>query len=117
MPVQLTKPIALYMSALNSNDTAAMEACIASDAHVYDMGENNHINGLEAIKKWRSIISEEFHLKSEIKNVEDKYGITMLTSLTSGNFPGSPQLFTYFFAVVDGLIADILILPGEEDSK
>lgn len=114
---QLTKPIALYMESLNANDAAAIEASIAKDAHVYDMGENNHINGLEAIKKWRGAANEEFNLKSEVRNVEDKYGVTIVKSLTSGNFPGSPQLFYYFFTVVDGLITDILILPGEENSR
>ena len=94
MPAQLTKPIALYMESLNANDAAAIEASIAKDAHVYDMGENNHINGLEAIKKWRGAANEEFNLKSEVRNVEDKYGVTIVKSLTSGNFPGSPNCFT-----------------------
>ncbi|MEY8352995.1 hypothetical protein AALB39_06490 [Lachnospiraceae bacterium 54-53] len=41
----------------------------------------------------------------------------IVTSLTSGEFPGSPQLFYYFFTVKDDLITNIEIVPGEENAK
>ncbi|BBI35208.1 hypothetical protein [Cohnella abietis] len=115
MSFPLPKPIAIYMDSLNTNDNLVIDECIAKDAHVHDIGENNHFNGIEAIRKWRGDSNDEFKLISKITKVEDKHGIVIVTSLTSGNFPGSPQLFYYFFTVADNLITNIEIVPGEEN--
>lgn len=117
MSKQLPKPIEIYMNSLSTNDNSVIDICIAKDAHVHDIGENNHFNGLEAIKKWRGKSNDEFKLKSEVTDVEDKHGIVIVTSLTSGKFPGSPQLFYYFFTVANELITNIEIVPGAENVK
>lgn len=115
MLTKLPTPVALYMDLLNSNDCASLKDCLAEDAHIYDMGEDNHIHGLTAIKDWRGNIKEEFDLKSNVINREDKHGIIIATSITSGKFPSSPQLFYYFFSICDNLITNIVIVPGEEN--
>ena len=115
--MKLSGPISLYMDSINSNDSSVLGKCIAKDAHVHDVGENKHINGLEAIRKWRGGSNEEFKLKSDVTAVEAKYGITIVTSIASGNFPSSPQVFYYFFTVADNLITNIEIIPGEENIK
>lgn len=115
MYIQILKPIESYMDSLNTNDNSILDVCISKDAHIHDIGENNHINGIAAIKKWRGSTNDEFKLKSEVTNVENKYGIFIVTSITSGNFPGSPQLFYYFFTVGENLITNIEIVPGEEN--
>ncbi|NUU61884.1 hypothetical protein [Paenibacillus agri] len=117
MSFQLPTPIAIYMDSLNTNDNTVIDGCMANDAHVHDIGEDKHFNGLEAIKKWRGDSNDEFKLRSEVINVEDKHGIVIVTSLTSGNFPGSPQLFYYFFTVAYNLISNIEIVPGKENVK
>lgn len=111
MSLQLPKPIALYLDSINTNDSTILDICVAKDGHVYDLGEDNHINGLEAIKKWRGSISDEFELKSEVVNVEQKHGIIMVTAMNSGNFSGSPLLFHYHFTVQNDLITKIEIVP------
>jgi hypothetical protein len=93
MSNQLPKPIETYMDSLNTNDSSVIDVCMAKDAHVHDIGENNHLSGLEAIKKWCGKSNDEFKLKSEVTDVEDKHGIAIVTSLTSGNFPGGPNCF------------------------
>ncbi len=117
METKLTGPISIYMDSINSNDSSVLEKCIAKDAHIHDVGEYNHINGLEAIKKWRGGSNNEFNLKSEVTAVEEKYGITIVTSIASGNFPSSPHIFYYFFTIADELITNIEIIPGEENIK
>ena len=117
MSFELPKPIEVYMNSLNTRDNTVLDACVAKDAHVHDIGEDNHFNGIEAIKKWRGSSSDEFNLKSEVAEVETKHGIVIVTSKISGNFPGSPQLFYYFFTVADDLITNIEIVPGEENVK
>ncbi len=117
METKLTGPISIYLDSINANDSSVLEKCIAKDAHIHDVGENKHINGLEAIKKWRGGSNDEFKLKSEVITVEEKYGITIATSVASGNFPSSPHIFYYFFTVADNLITNIEIIPGEENVK
>jgi hypothetical protein len=117
MDTELTGPISIYMDSINSNDSSILEKCIAKDAHVHDAGENNHINGLEAIKNWRGGSNDEFKLNSEVTAVEEKYGIIIVISIASGNFPSSPHIFYYFFTVADDLITNIEIIPGEENIK
>jgi hypothetical protein len=115
MTIKLTAPIKNYMDSINGNDIAALGTYMAIDAHIHDIGEKKHINGVEAIKEWRNGSNDEFQLKSEVTGVEEKYGITTVTALTSGNFPGSPQLFYYHFSVGDGMITNIEIVPGKEN--
>ena len=115
MSIQLPRSIENYMDSLNTNDNSILDVCMSKDAHIHDIGENNHINGLAPIKKWRGSSNYEFKLKSEVKNVENKYGIFIVTSITSGDFSSSPQLFYYFFTVEENLITNIEIVPGEEN--
>lgn len=113
MSIKLPRPVSIYMNSLNSDEISTLEECMARDAHVHDAGEGNHINGLDAIKKWQVSTNEEFNLKSEVTAVEEKYGITIVTSVARGNFPTSPHIFYYFFTIMDDLITNIEIIPGE----
>lgn len=117
MSKQLKKPVEIYMNSLNTNDSMVIDVCMEKDAHVHDIGENNHFNGIEAIKEWRGKSTDEFKLKSEVIDVEEKHGIVIVTSLTSGIFPSSPQLFYYFFTIDNNLITNIEIVPGAENVK
>jgi hypothetical protein len=113
MDTKLTGPVSMYIDSINSNDSNILENCVAKDAHVHDAGENKHVNGLEAIKKWRGESNHEFKLKVEVTKVEEKYGITIVTTIARGNFPSSPHRFYYFFTTADDLITNIEIIPGE----
>ncbi|MDF2872319.1 MAG: hypothetical protein K0R05_3894 [Anaerocolumna sp.] len=115
MLTKLPKPVAIYMDSLNNNDCAILNDCLAEDAHIHDIGEDNHIYGLASIKDWRGNTNDEFQLESKVINMEDKHGIIIVTSLTSGKFPSSPQLFYYFFSLGDNLITNLEIAPGEEN--
>jgi hypothetical protein len=117
MLTKLPTPVALYMNSLNNNNQAILNDCLAEDAHIHDIGEDNHIYGLASIKDWRGNTNDEFELESKVINMEDKHGIIIVTSLTSGKFPSSPQLFYYFFSLCDNLITNIEIAPGEENAQ
>lgn len=113
MSIKLPSPVSIYMNSVNSNDIDALEKCMEKDAHIHDAGEKNHINGLDAIKKWHVSVNEEFNLQSEVTAVEEKYGVIIVTSVARGNFPSSPHIFYYFFTIMDDLITNIEIVPGE----
>ena len=113
MLTKLPTPIALYMDSLNNGNLSSLKECLAEDAHIYDLGEDTHIYGLTSIIAWRGNTNDEYQLKSKVINLEDKHGINIVTSLTSGNFPSSPHLFYYFFSLCDNQITNLEIVPGE----
>jgi hypothetical protein len=115
MHPQLPEAIAVYMESINTNNNAVLDSCMSKDAHVHDVGENNHINGLDDIKKWRGDSNHEFELLTEVRDVEEKYGIYIITAIAKGDFPGSPQRFYYFFTMTNDLITNIEIVPGAEN--
>ncbi len=117
MLTKLPTPVALYMNSLNNNNYASLNNCLAEDAHIHDIGEDNHIYGLASIKDWHGNTNDEYQLESKVINMEEKHGIIIVTSLTSGKFPSSPQLFYYFFSLCDNLITNIEIAPGEENAQ
>jgi ketosteroid isomerase-like protein len=52
MPVDLPRPIIIYIRAENRSDTAALAQCFAEDAVIRD--EDKTIEGLAAIKGWKA---------------------------------------------------------------
>lgn len=113
MSIQLPNAIKVYMEAANTIDNAALDSCLATDAHIYDQGESTHIDGIEAIKAWRASVAKEFELTTDIQNIEHKQGVYILTVTVSGTFPGSPVPFSYFFTLSEtDLIANLSIVPN-----
>lgn len=117
MNQNMPKAVALYMDATNSADLDSLEACLASDATISDVGENGRIAGLAAIKEFIRDSREKFNLHAAIQSVGKAGGKVTVTTLTSGNFPSSPQYFHYEFTLTGGLIRNIDIFPGAENAK
>ena len=51
MPIDLPRPIAIYIAAENRGDAEALGQCFAEHAVVRDEGQT--IEGLAAIKQWK----------------------------------------------------------------
>lgn len=111
MNVNMPKPVAVYMNATNNADLDSLDSCLTPDATISDVGENDNIAGLARESK------EKFKLHADIRQVEEDGGKTKVTTLTSGDFPTSPQYFCYIFTFAGGLIKDINIVPGEANVK
>jgi hypothetical protein len=77
------------------------------------VGENNKIIGLAAIKEFTKASKEKYDLTATIQHIDTTGEHLKITTLTSGNFPGSPQQFHYEFTIVRGLIQNIDILPWD----
>ncbi len=90
-------------------DGEAVARCFTNDAVVKDEGRT--YTGLEAIKRWRAEVSTKYTYTSEPFALEQRGGITVVTSRLTGNFPGSPVDLRFFFCLERGKIAALEIMP------
>ena len=102
-----------FIKAVNTGDEELLKSCISQNCHIYDQGEDSHINGLLEITEWIRNLKKDFELTSEIKSSEEKLGVHILSVVAIGNFPSSPHQFYYFFTLTYGLISNITIILGK----
>ena len=97
MSVDLPTPIARYIAAENRGDTEALDKCFTEDAVVRDEGQT--IEGLAAIKQWKTETRKKYqHTIEPLASVE-KDGKTIATNRLTGNFPGSPIELEFVFTL------------------
>jgi SnoaL-like domain len=104
----LPTPIAIYVAAENSGDTEALAECFAKDAVVRDEGDT--IEGLAAIKQWKSETKKKYQHTIEPLAVAQEDGKIIVTNRLAGNFPGSPIELEFVFALDGDKIASLEIL-------
>lgn len=105
----LPPPIDSYFSATNAHDANALAACFSSDAVVLDNGEREEIHGTEAIREWSRKVNEQYKLSAEVLGAEQAGKRTLVTANVSGDFPGSPLQFKYYFTLKGGIISALEI--------
>ena len=93
----LPKPIALYIAAENSGDIQALAKCFAERAMVRD--ENQTIEGLDAIKKWKAETKKKYQHTIEPLTCTQEDDKTIVTNRLTGNFPGSPIELEFVFTL------------------
>jgi len=108
MPLSLPKPIADYFAADAANGAAVAE-CFTVDAVVID--EKTTYTGREAIAAWKAEASVKYDYVAEPIAIDDQDGGVIVTARLTGNFPGSPADLRYAFALSDGAIARLEIVP------
>jgi hypothetical protein len=108
MPVDLPKPIAIYIAVENRNDTEALAQCFAQNAVVRD--EDKTIEGLAAIKQWKAETKKKYQHTVEPLAVAQKDGKIIVTNRLTGNFPGSPIELEFIFTLAGDKITSLEIL-------
>ena len=93
----LPRPIALYIAAENSGDAEALAKCFAENAMVRD--ENQTIEGLDAIRKWKAETKKKYQHTIESVKFLEKDGKNIVTNRLTGNFPGSPIELEFAFTL------------------
>jgi len=95
MAIHLPTPIDTYFASENARDTEGADRCFAADAIVRDEGRT--IEGVAAIKAWRTEAGEKYHHTVEPLSTTERDGKTVVTARVSGNFPGSPVNLDHIF--------------------
>jgi hypothetical protein len=107
-PINLPEPIAAYFDA-DKRDIEAIARCFTNDAVVKD--EGNIHTGIAAIRRWKVTTSTKYTYTSEPFAVEQRDGMTIVTSRLTGDFPGSPVDLRFFCRLERGKIAFLEIIP------
>jgi ketosteroid isomerase-like protein len=104
----LPTPIAIYIAAENRGDTEALAQCFAEDAVVRDEGQT--IEGLAAIKQWKAETKKKYQHTIKPLSSAQEDDKTIVTNRLTGNFPGSPIVLDFVFALDGNKIISLEIL-------
>ena len=108
MTLNLPRAVAAYFFA-DTADGPAVSQCFTESAVVKDEGRTYH--GRAAIEQWKSVAATKYQYTCEPFAVEQKDGVTVVTSRLTGNFPGSPVDLQFCFALEGDKIASLVIIP------
>ena len=108
--------ISTYLAAADRGDVDAVVACFVNDTTVFDEDQEWHSHG--GIRQWRTQVATAYKYTVEVLSVVG-LGTTdgverhdVYTHL-EGNFPGGTVDLTNRFALRDGLITRLEIVPTE----
>jgi SnoaL-like protein len=107
MEMKLPRPIAAFVQAENSGDVDSMSDCFVPGATVRDDG--HFYEGLPAIKAWTARMKKRFNHTVTPLEIHTSDGTTTLKARLSGEFPGSPLIADFHFALVNDRIAALQI--------
>lgn len=109
MNIKLPETIENYFRHSADEAHAEAAALFASEAVVVDEGEETEIMGREAIHRWMIELAAKLTTTLEVTGYAEEKGQNVVTTLVSGNFPGSPAEFVYRFDLRDGQIERLVI--------
>jgi hypothetical protein len=119
MTDSLPNIIRTYLAASDRDDVDAIVACFTEDAVVLD--EDEERRGHAAIRQWRQDVATAYEYTVEVRGATtlgDLDGLERHDVYThlEGNFPGGAVDLTNQFALRDGRIARLDIVPTEARS-
>jgi ketosteroid isomerase-like protein len=108
--------IAEYLAASDRGDTEAIVRCFAEDAVVMDEGQE--WRGTAPIRRWRATVATAYQYTVQVtgaKALGEADGLERhdVHIRLEGNFPGGQVDLTDRFALRDGRIARLEIVPAE----
>lgn len=105
--MQLPDVIQTYFTARAPQDGDALEACFAPDAVVHDEGRSHH--GPEAIRAWWLEAKAKYRHHAEPQEATRSDEGAVVQARVSGDFPGSPAMLRFDFALEGGRITTLRI--------
>src|ERR1700759_2878432 len=108
--------ISEYLAASDRRDAEAVVRCFAQDAVV--VGERREWRGTAAIRRWRATVATAYQYTVQVTGAEaageaDGAEHHHVHVHLEGNFPGGQVDLTDRFALRDGSIASIQIVPAQ----
>jgi hypothetical protein len=111
MPLELPLPIEHYFASRGGQASSPIGEYFATDAVLWDKGEDLELRGLPKIEKWMSGNSSQYKLNTELKSIEERDGAHVVAAVVSGDFPGSPYAFSYRFTLLGDRIQELAVDP------
>jgi ketosteroid isomerase-like protein len=108
--------ISEYLAASDRGDAEAIARCFAEDAVVVDEGQE--WRGTAAIRRWRATVATAYEYTAQVTGAKalgevDGAGRHDVYIHLEGNFPGGQVDLTDRFALRNGRIASLEIVPAE----
>ena len=97
MSLELSEPIAAFFKAYREVDLPAIARLFEENAVV--RVEDRDYGGIAVIRDWVEETTRRYHPKIEPKSTTDASRRTIVSSLVSGDFPGSPATLDYVFTL------------------
>ena len=118
MTTLLPTVISEYLAASDRRDIDAVVACFTEDAVVFD--EDREWRGHAGIRQWRETVANAFEYTVEVRGAAVREPVDGVERhdvhiYLEGNFPGGTVDLTDRFALRDGRIARLEIVPTEKD--
>ena len=107
MSTKLPLPIAAFVEATNSHNTAAVLATFTTNAVVTDEGLT--YRGADEIREWHERSIKHYNVIIGVRNVVDRDGTTIITAQVVGTFDGSPARLDFHFTIDGTRIAVLSI--------
>jgi ketosteroid isomerase-like protein len=109
-PEPIPETVRTYLEAHDRRDTDVALSAFAPDARVFDDGHEYH--GLDAIHGWLARASTQFtYTRTFLTASAEGPETWLIRNRLEGNFPGGVVDLQYRFTLVNGLIADLAIVP------
>jgi hypothetical protein len=105
--MQLPPSIQTYFAAQPPQDGAAFAAAFTTWAVVHDEGKQHR--GPEEIRRWWLASKARYRHHAEPLSQREDAGKTVVQARVTGDFPGSPAVLTFAFALDGGRIAALTI--------
>lgn len=107
MSVELPKPIATYLTAVEANDVDKLALCFSDVAVVHD--EGGVYRGLNAIKSWSEETQRKYKYAMEALDASVTGKTVRVRAKVTGSFPGSPIELDYLFTLANEKIISLKI--------
>lgn len=105
--INLPKVILQLINSQNEQNSFKFTENFADKAIVYDEGKEYH--GKAEIKHWNEETNQKYKTKLEPIDFLAGEKENILTTMVSGNFPGSPIQLKYYFMINDEKITQLNI--------
>ena len=107
MSLELPKPIARYLAAVDAKDADMLALCFSKEAVVHD--EGGEYRGLDAIKTWGEETQRKYKYAMEALDALVTGNIVRVRAKVTGSFPGSPVELDYLFTLANDKIISLQI--------
>ena len=107
MSLNLPKPIAEYLAAVEEKNSDELARCFSEDAVVHD--EGGEYRGLDAIKSWIEETQRKYMYAMEALDASVTGNTVRLRAKVTGSFPGSPVEIDYLFTLTNNKIISLKI--------
>jgi hypothetical protein len=107
MSLNLPKPIANYLAAVDAKDVGLLALCFSEEAVVHD--EGREYRGLDAIKSWSQETQTKYKYEMEALDASVSGKNVRVRAKLTGSFPGSPVELNYMFTLANDKIISLKI--------